>query len=540
MLGCALEDTPDLPEPYEVVAFGIADRTGQVRAPHDVPLRPLFEVTWSHTPAPHTARFADGDPSEHTLWMFRADGPTREALLADLSRTPVTRTHLSDSLPLGSEQVGNTVRIWPEIPLLAGETYWVAVAAWSRSDKGAAATEPRVWSVSVPPTGAGGASLVGTWPGDEASGVSPAVGSLALAFSGPVHGYDSGVHLVNEGDGSKPGVRVDLWPCDDAGWPRAVTCLQLVPGGPLVPNSTYAVRLSAAVRDGSGAPLEGQVFRFRTGLRGQGSSLQWVSLDCFDDEVRVGDACALAQACRVRLRARVTGPATFRFERQTGDGRAAAFRSHDGDFVRWFEDFDGHFRGLLGTLKARGTDGATVSNRVRVSLVEDLPELYITEVMHNPLGPEPEQEFVEVFNGGDESLNLLGFALSDGEDHGGDVVDQPIFVSPGARVLWVPNGYDRAEGSDPGPPPGIMLVRAGSSLGRSGLRNGGEALVLRDGEGRRLSATPRAAAGAGKCLHRSATDLSHGCSWGRSGEPGAFVSGPCTPGRGPGGTVSEP
>ena len=113
------------------------------------------------------------------------------------------------------------------------------------------------------------------------------------------------------------------------------------------------------------------------------------------------------------------------------------------------------------------------------------PPLALGELLANPRGPEPAQEFVELVDlrevGG--PLEVRGLRLVDGPPDaldlgGGDPL--PTFISlPGQRHLAVPASYDPRQGDDPGPPPSASLLRVDASLADGGLKNApGEALAL--------------------------------------------------------------
>lgn len=119
------------------------------------------------------------------------------------------------------------------------------------------------------------------------------------------------------------------------------------------------------------------------------------------------------------------------------------------------------------------------------------PPLGIAEILANPRGPEPRQEFIELADpreGGapaewpdlflaDREWPAVAAALAAGDDPPGDPL--PAFqVAPGARVLVVAAGYDPADGEDPPPAPGTVLLRVDASLGAGGLKNAGEPLTL--------------------------------------------------------------
>lgn len=120
----------------------------------------------------------------------------------------------------------------------------------------------------------------------------------------------------------------------------------------------------------------------------------------------------------------------------------------------------------------------------------DLPPLGLAEVLANPRGAEPAQEFVELadLRGDGEPrawsglrltdlpVDALLLALADGETPGDPL---PNFSTrPGERVLVVAAAYDPADGADPPPTPGTALLRVDASIAAGGLKNAGEPLVL--------------------------------------------------------------
>jgi hypothetical protein len=108
-----------------------------------------------------------------------------------------------------------------------------------------------------------------------------------------------------------------------------------------------------------------------------------------------------------------------------------------------------------------------------------LPPVAITEVLANPRGPEPQQEYVELRNLGDADVPLAGLRLEDSK--GGD--DLPAeTLAAGGYALVVTSAYDPEEGSDPAPRAGTLLVRVDSRLGSDGLSNSGEAVRLVQGD----------------------------------------------------------
>jgi hypothetical protein len=132
-----------------------------------------------------------------------------------------------------------------------------------------------------------------------------------------------------------------------------------------------------------------------------------------------------------------------------------------------------------------------------------LPPIAITEVLGNAAGPEPAQEYVELRNLGAQAVSLAGLRLEDAK--GGD--DLPAeTLAPDAYALVVPSGYAAAQGQDPSPRAGTLLVRVDTRIGSDGLANGGEQVRLLSGDAVVSSyggwVSVSASSWAGKGVHR--------------------------------------
>jgi hypothetical protein len=172
--------------------------------------------------------------------------------------------------------------------------------------------------------------------------------------------------------------------------------------------------------------------------------------------------------------------------------------------------------------------GSPQEERFSVRTASDLAALSISEVRANPLGSEPAQEYVELWNFGARPLPVQGFSISDAPDEPGTRIVPDAILPPGARALLVSDAFDSTSDTDVRPAPGAILLRVGPTVTRAGLANSGEALFLRDREGRRLSAAPATPPPRpGVCSVRECEDP-------RSGAPGSFGYDPaasCTPGH---------
>jgi len=108
-----------------------------------------------------------------------------------------------------------------------------------------------------------------------------------------------------------------------------------------------------------------------------------------------------------------------------------------------------------------------------------MPAVAITEVLANPAGPEPGQEYVELCNLGAEPVALAGLRIEDSK--GGD--DLPDETLPaGGYALIVPSTYVPGQAGDPAPRAGTLLVRVDARIGSDGLSNSGEAVRLIQGQ----------------------------------------------------------
>ena len=152
--------------------------------------------------------------------------------------------------------------------------------------------------------------------------------------------------------------------------------------------------------------------------------------------------------------------------------------------------------------------------------------LVLNEVLANPVGPEPDSEWLELVNDSERSALLSELWL---EDAGGHVRLPDGELAAGEIALVVSEGF-RASSLDVPVPEGVRLLRV-PSLGKRGLSNGGEALLLVGSEGVISRFPLLAAAHAGRSLARRRLDdadddpagfAEHGGAGASPGAPNAF------------------
>jgi hypothetical protein len=138
-------------------------------------------------------------------------------------------------------------------------------------------------------------------------------------------------------------------------------------------------------------------------------------------------------------------------------------------------------------LSVRGTStdlaGTETAFSVELVTAPAMPHLVLNEVLANPIGSEPAQEWIEIVNDGSAAVDLGGFILelSDG------AFELPrATLPPQAFALVVAENYEPADGRDVPPAPGTRILR----LPRLGLSNSGETLTLRGPDGSVMSRFP--------------------------------------------------
>lgn len=112
------------------------------------------------------------------------------------------------------------------------------------------------------------------------------------------------------------------------------------------------------------------------------------------------------------------------------------------------------------------------------------PGLVISEVLANPAGSESTQEYVELQNLGAAPASLGGLRI---EDSGGFDPLPEREIPAGAFVLLVAEAYEPVAPGDVPPAPEAIVVRVTGRIGRDGLTNTGEPVLLRAADGQVVS-----------------------------------------------------
>jgi hypothetical protein len=283
--------------------------------------------------------------------------------------------------------------------------------------------------------------------------------------------------------------------------PCAGRCYQIQPGSALAPSTLYTLEaLPNALQFLDGKPTPGgSAGSFTTGAE---ADLFAPRIEAFT--VGVAEGCMSAHvAADESVLAEITVTA--------GDGQASISA---GDFVTIL-DLVERLPELSAGVRAEAVlhvvdraGNSAVSSPVAVDLPPRLPRLAITEVLANPAGSENTQEFVEIYNMGSDTEALAGLLLAD--KAGSDALPE-VLLPAGAYAIVVPESYDAADGKDPAPRDGTVIVRVPGRLAGDGLANTGEPVRLLTADGFVISqyggwVDVSATAWSGKSVKRTAPD----------------------------------
>jgi hypothetical protein len=213
---------------------------------------------------------------------------------------------------------------------------------------------------------------------------------------------------------------------------------------------------------------------------------------CAADELRFGPGCARVLDDRIIVRS-ADAPLLWLLDAPAGPLLQAVPAA--GRFVAL-----GFQAGVAREVSVRTYDlaGRTKAYQALVVPGEPRPHIVLNEVFANALGPEPAQEWVELYNDGQAAVELEGWSI---EDVGGVTLLGPHRLEQGSFVLVVGADYDEALDLDVQPAAGTQLLRV-PRLGKSGLSNSGERLLLRDAAGNEVSRFPALPAAAGRSVAR--------------------------------------
>jgi len=321
------------------------------------------------------------------------------------------------------------------------------------------------------------------------------------------------VHFTEEVQVAGTDLPFVLRPANGDGLPLALgslvpctgSCYQIDPGGALLPSSLYTLEVipnALQFLDGKPTPT-GSAGSFTTAAQADPFAPR---IETFTAQVNEGCLSAHVAADEwVRAEIALTA----------GDGQASISNNTFATTLDLVERLPELPAGVRAEAVLRVVDragNAALSSPVTLDLPPRLPRLAITEVLANPAGSENTQEFVELYNAGSDAEALGGLLLAD--KAGSDVLPEASLPA-GAFAVLVPESYDPADGKDPAPRDGTLIVRVSGRLAGDGLANTGEPVRLLTSDGFVISqyggwVDVSATAWSGKSVKRTSPEVCDG------------------------------
>lgn len=447
------------------------------------------------------------DAEKRVLLLRGVVGP---ALAAQLTSTHPGAVQRARTVSLRSERRARALRLQPTDSLAAGARYTLI---WQ--------SEPvQLFALQVAVGPSFGARLVEMAPAAGQPGVPAQLTRALLRFDGAVQGELPEHIALQTARGEDVATDVTVEPCAERGLP-AGDCAWLRSSAQLLPGVNYQLALSSGLSTVTGAPIAGAVVSFEVARDGASAPPGFLATPCAPDELVSAELCVRTDDGALYVRGTVSSQAFVELALGTEDARySSATLSYASTFALQLPH-RGQARALL-----RATDLAGRASERTLSFARagDLAQVAIDEVRADPLGKEPAQEYVELLNFGTTPVSLMGFTLTKDVRERGRALVSALTLLPGERALAVAPDFDAHDATDGLLPAGTRLVRLEAALS---LANGGDAVFLRDAEGRRVSAAHALAPlVSGQCSARLADDM-------RGGDEGLFEldpAGGCTPG----------
>jgi len=495
--------------------FTVRDRGGAVFDSHEAPRDVVLGL-----PVPLSVP----GPLDPSVLLLR--GHFSSALAVRLGDARRTEALTQRTVALRLERHDDVLRVVPAQALEPDTPYTLL---WLRDETGQAFT----FDVSGDP--ALGARWVESWPSAQAR-VAPNLLRAWVRCDGYV-ANDLSKHLtLLDQAGNVLASAVERVACRDLGLPPG-DCAWLRPATPMAPQSSYTLALDDSALTLTGAPIPAQRATFRVETEPDHTPPQLQPTPCATGEQPVEQLCVRVERERLVVRGSLDESALVTL---TGESHGELLRTAAFSYANSFE------LALLSPATASLVRVQDLAGNVRDQTLvlpasEPLPALRIDEVLADPLGKEPAQEWVELLNSGPTPVSLMGFTLTTrtkSESPRGRAIAQPVVLAPHERALLVGPEFDPRDVHDGVLPASVRLVRLVSALS---IANTGDLLVLRDPGGRQVdSARLPAALFEGQCTARRARFSLQGAdsegaaaqraALADSGEFALDPRGACTPG----------
>ena len=428
------------------------DAPVQVRVVPEAPASALPRVVqFEVTPAPSMA------PLDVTQWrLFR--GKLGHASMSQLEEQAPSASLLQRVVPAVTYATGNgAIRLVPRTPLDAGEVYSLAAGEplFAQDFAVAARTSLPFMSLVWPPQGHGAGALFGVWCLPAAvAGSPPDFNDLP-----PLQLQPAGIALSLTGGLSEEGGHHCV---------RVASQIFFDPSEQVLPPVLRAADGKLLAR------LD------PTPLAANAPLPEPTSSACEEGEVPFGPGCATIADDRLWLRSAHAGLWSIALPGYLDEvwaaqaGQRLLLQPLPPDSALTFR---------VATI---ALDGTRSDDTIEVTTLAPMAHVIINEVLANPFGPEPHQEWVELYNDGNLPAALEKYRI---RDIGGDAWLPQATLLPGGYALLVKDTFDDEADYDVMFPEDAMVLRL-PALGKNGLNNSGEPLKLVDGDDNVLSRSP--------------------------------------------------
>lgn len=489
---------PDAPAVSAPGPLLVRDREGVSYAASEAPRDPWLVLSGASSAQlpPHVGGATTLDAA--VLLLRGQLDATLSARLASARKSVAVARHTA---AIEVARVGDELRIAPREALTPGADYTLF---WLGPEASAA------YGFRVSEAPALGARLADTWPRELAI-APPNLQRALLRFDGDLAetlaahvalSVRDPAHGVALAAGAPLPTRVEPVRCAQLGMPEG-DCAWLVPLAPLEPGGAYTLTLDGTLRTLTGAQLPARTTAFTVATEPDLDAPSFVLRACASDERPSANVCTRVDGERLVVRGAVDESALLTLSGVASDGvRVASVLSYANAFELALDLAPAH--GAPGThdrashADSVALDAPTVSAVLRA---RDLagnerelplwfdpepprPAVVIDEVLADPRGKEPAQEWVELLNSALTPSSLMGFTLSTDPGERGRVLTGAVVLEPHERALVVAPTFDPHELADGELPAGLRLITLDGPLS---LSNGATTLYLRDGEGRRIS-----------------------------------------------------
>jgi hypothetical protein len=422
-------------------------------------------------------------------------GEPGDSLREDVARRPLTiatRQRIVDSDVVHD---GPLVRVTPRDALAPGDIVTLAIASFATSIEDETLERTHLARVHVSTDPSAGARVIGTFPGDGTLDVPTNAEPFLLALDGDVT-WTGDPMAVRDQNGAIETV-TSTTECGAVGLAGHV-CVSTAPRGPWPSGARLVIETTAALRDATSASVPSHRIEVTTAVGPDTRAPTFLGMPerCpIDADADTSRGCSIVTDESWALELVVDEPVRIVLTRPGVVLRALAPR---GTATLMLRDLAPSMREDA-TLEVFDLAGLRTVEPIVVTTRAPLAPITLTEVCANPIGAEPDQEWIELANVGESPAALEGLRLADREDALGQPLSTSRVLAPGARVLLVGADFD-AEAA--GVPPGTPLVIAGPTIVPSGITNSGEPLFLRDAALARLAHVPSFAGREGECLVR--------------------------------------